>query len=712
MGYDALYPSVTGQRAAYRIGNTITVGVYNSGVTACLFLTRWGRTFTESSLMPQWSFMGRVKMVGPWFGDDSYAVLAATLSSPQAAMVVTESADVEGIPLDAPLMRPIGLGHLPSGLPHSVPLSLRMLTDMVTGERLNVSHNYVDVPGETYSCVSSVHIAQRDSAWLLDWHPNYALIPAPDYVYKKSENVPSSDIPGTDPEVGFVTTRLRTRSVINWADGTTEERMREGADTKIQRISIQFFDTPATPNIPVIQGETALWIDPSQPVTVTLDYSADLAGAQTALVWKRVLNNVTEYWNQTTQTWQPTPFENIRANHDQTFPAAAFPVNSTSILQVAAKGTVGGLSGYSDPVTVDTNPAPTAAIAVEPYDAGSGAVTALNPVITASGVPAAGQTLTGFHVEVLDSTGALFANETVDAGVGPWQLVTPLPNGTTGWTARVRVQQTGGGTSEWVSSTFDVAAAVPGVPSVAAAATVHETSSLPMVSLTVDLPWETDGFDYGANPVTLETERSLDEGESWTPAGVVTPVPGWASGITIDDEAPAHLPALYRVRASAVTAYGGSLVGGWGYSVAPVAAETDGRPWLAPLGFPELAVPVDLVSEADGRVMSGQKGTVVLGASHQVVTGVASVLGEGGYVARTDTPDDETGLVSLLSAGHLLSLTMCPEKDSRGDTHDLPRRWFRVVGDIGVARVTQGPRTARLVSWTVAPQPAPTLVRE
>lgn len=696
-----------------RVGATLTFisnqGLMSGeGVGSVLFLTRWGK-FTDSSLISPWKYIGRVRMMGPWFdGDEVYAVLAARNLegvSPYTTQTVTEQVDAEGVPLDAPLVNPEG--YTTWGTSNSVARSLVFMNDVLTGEREVVGSLYdPDMPGY-YTAITSIHIAQRDAASMLNYAEHMAIgteQPLDPIRYRKHQILRYGDPTATEAWGVFY---LRTRSAIRWADGTTEERIRNGADTKIQRIAIQYSDALATPSKPVITGGSPQWVNPTIAWTLNLTYASALAEDLTKLVWKRTIGEDVDYWNQTTQAWQATAFENTRSQPSQTFPIGAFPADSTFTIEVAAKGAVGGLSEFSDAVILDTNPIPTGTIGLTPYDTVTEVAASLSPIVTVGGEPAQGQSLEGYIVEVLNGDGQRWAHADV-MGLSPWTIEPPLPNNTTGWVVRARVRQSGGALSDWVSLPFDVAAVVPGAPDVSAAPAMAAVSGLPVVRLTVDLPWETDGFDYEANPITLDVDRSTDEGGTWTPIGAVTPLPGWASGITLDDEAPSHLPAWYRVRASSTTQYGGELVGPWSVSV-PAYPVDDGA-WLSPVGFPELAVRVDLVTADEGRIVSGQSGAAVIGAPHQVVSGVKAVTGDGGYVARTDTPEDEAALTTLLAGGHLLTLSMTPERDSWNDTHAVPRRWFRVVGEIGVARVVQGPWTMRLVSWTATPQAAPATI--
>ena len=702
--------TATSRALVSRVGSTITYKTgsltVTDGILVARFLTRWG-VFTEADLESGWVLIGRVRMLGPWFdGDEVWNVVVARHADPvpPAVYTITSSVDAAGIALDAPLVLPEGwYSNAASGGGYQYIRSVGLATDQLTGERDYAQQLSWTMPGG-WTNLTSLHIGQRDAAYLLDYAAHAGIgveSPLAERRWRKQ------DVLTGDPASGSGTwdrLYVKTRSVIRWSDGEDETRVRDGADTVIQRIGIQFSDALPSPGKPVIRGG-AQWVDPAAAWSLDVDYQSDLAGGVSALVWRRVdESSVVSYWNQATQLWQAGVYENVRATPSQSWPPGSMTADVTYTLSVAARGTVGGLSVYSDPVTVDTHPKPAATIDVAP--SAGGVVSSLTPTVTPGGTPASGQTLTGYQVEVLTSTGTQWAYADLAGSLSPWIVTPPLPNNTTGWAARIRVEQTGGALSDWVTAGFDVAAVTPGAPTVTVSAAEHDVSGLPVARLTVDLPWETDGFDYASNVIAVDVDRSVDDGVTWERVGSVSPTPGWATGIVIDDDAPSHLTATYRARASATTTYGGVLDGAWGY--APGYVGPSGETWLYPLGFPELAVRVDLVSADDGQVTSNRTGVHVIGAPHQVVTGVAAVAAAGGYVARTDTPDDEAALVGLLSAGHLLSLSMSEEKDLSGWRHQVPRRWFRTVGDIAAARVAQGPWTARLVSWQAVPQQAPT----
>ena len=692
--------------AVSRTGGTLTILADPSdipvGALTVVFPTRWG-VFTDAALKPGWELIGRTRLLGPWFdGDEVQLVVAARyFTGPAVAgdLVVTELVDAEGVPPDAPYGQPYGFRYRSEDPSADQLNSVEFLTDVLTGEYEEIAKHAPTLAGNTASR-TVVSVAQRDAVVLrrAAWDDHLD----DDQKYRKIQAIGFGEEATLVPPMGHVD--VYTRSVINWAEGDVEVRSRVGGDSVFQRLTVAVSDALPTPAKPVIAGETPAWVDPAAAWQADVTYSGGLAGDLTVLVWQRTVGAVVDYWNQSTQLWQPSLHENPRSDPWQGFPAGAFPADEQYELRVATKGTIGGLSVYSDPVVVDTHPAPTATVTLTPYDPVLEVTSSLSPLVTVDGTPAVGQELLSWEAEVLTDTGARWAVLSSDSMAA--QFVTPaLPNNVTGWSVRGRVRQSGGATSEWVTVPFDVAAVTPGVPDVTVAMAENAVSGLPVARLTVDLPWETDGFNYTDNVITLTVERSVDEGVSWQPVGSVSPTPGWASGITLDDDAPSHLYATYRVRASATTQYGGVLESGWG--VAAGFAGPVVTPWLSPLGFPELAVPVVLVSATDEQITSGQAGTPILGVPYQVVSGVASVYAGGGFVARTDTPDDEAALVALLSGGHLLTMSMCEEKDSSGDWHAVPRRWFRVVGDISTARVVQGPYTLRLVSWTAVPQPAP-----
>ena len=276
--------------------------------------------------------------------------------------------------------------------------------------------------------------------------------------------------------------------------------------------------------------------------------------------------------------------------------------------------------------------------------------------------------------------------------------------------AVVRVQQAGGAWSAPVTTQATTSVTAPGVPTLAVSTGVHETSGAPSSQVHIDFPWGSDGYGWEGRATLLRLERQ-DRGVWVTAAEILMP-PGRASAV-LDDYSASAGALAYRARGEGQAADGSRLIGGWGYSEPTMLAAPGG--WLIDPTKPETAVEVELVEDEVRKIALRSVRMAAIGRDEELIAAGVPLLEEGGTTVRVRTPEHRQRVLDLLRTGAVLKLTFCAEREVVGTGPRVAAEtlWMRPIGDLSVARMTQGPFAPRHVQiqWVAQRPPVKTIAQ-
>lgn len=671
-------------------------------VWAAVFVTRFGVTFRgQESMSGSWVIVDTLPVRGPWLTDgeaDVRYVLAASVAdygaggyvSSSAADVITTTADPAGIDwgaADLPdpwwgISAPVGYFNAGSwngrrsvgGFVQEIQRGWVSTADRIA---------YSDMTSDALS-FQAITEPSRGDVWI---QSEYLADRAGQPRWKMG-----NDWGG--PVTQWHNMVMRTSRTV-WPDGKVTEATAQGVQGEVHKWRLLFSTDVPAPFAPVITQPVApAWMDTASPWSIVWAYRAGMAGAQTAVAIKRVQGATTEWWDAATATWESSEVVNPWTTQVMTFPtAAAPPAGSQWTMQVAARGTASlTLSPYSAAVEFDNSAPPTAAIAVEGRDAATGEVVELQPRVSITGVPVR-PPITAWQVEVVRTSDAVVV--AVGAGEGQsgsWMVAPPLADATA-YTARARVQQTGGAWSPWAQQGFSTHVRLPDAPSVTASVAAHPTSGAPGVL--VGASWPLGLFDW-ATPIRVRVQRAGDDG-TWEDLALLGPMSGQRV-LEVGDWLPPAGMQAYRVRAEVGMPGGGVLAAPWGQST-PVASPRSGG-WLMPYGAPESALQVQLREDGERSVDLRIQAAAPLASSRWVLGRGVPTRPTGSAVAQVWSAAQEQSLVELLCSGRLLLLTYCAERNLDTGEIETPRRlWLEATGQVQTSRPSQGPHALRHVSW-------------
>lgn len=439
---------------------------------------------------------------------------------------------------------------------------------------------------------------------------------------------------------------------------------------------------PAAPTIvsPATGNETSAGVD--------VDYAwrhnpASPGGYQDAYRLRVDRGSGWEYWSASTGNWSASDVVNVSGVEGVTVPAARHTPMAEHVWQAMTRE---GLDGQWSPWSDTASHRPVTAPSVN-VTAPTGVVSNdLTPTVAWTATTPRG-VQTAVHVRVVDAdAGVLY-----DSGALPTpakSLTLPVLEWVNGApvTALVRVQQTGGSWSPWVTSAFAVSWSEPATPTVSATPRAARDGGV-----VVDL----SGLVAGAR---VEVQRVSPEG-LWEPV-VILDAPD-ASVSVVDVFAPYGTPTAYRARQASVLD-GVPLSSGWGMS-APVTS-TDECMYLAAAQAPASSW-VRVMLSTDGERTHRRPVSVAYGLGDdraRVSYGVRRGLA-GSMVASTLSRLEHERLTELLESGAPLVMRWTPEYDhalgEQRTRRHVPPVTFQVAGEVTSARPLDGPFAYRAVSW-------------
>ena len=456
--------------------------------------------------------------------------------------------------------------------------------------------------------------------------------------------------------------------------------------------------TPLAPTITLPASGALLDVEHAG-LSLAWEHRGAFAGAQSGWALRITVGSTVRYWSHAAGALAGSPVINSGSLPTVELPSAAFPAGTGKqhALAVATCGVNQELSAFSDVVLVTGVLAPTATASLVGADL-AGSLPSLRPQVQIGGVSSGATALVRWGASLVDLTNgrevATGSGAFVDGLASTvWAPDAEVDNGVL-MQAVVRVQQSGGAWSAPVTAQATTSVSVPGVPTLAVSTGVHETSGAPSSQVRVDFPWETDGYGWEGRATLLRLERQ-DRGVWVTAAEILMP-PGRVSAV-LDDYSASAGALAYRARGEGQAADGSRLIGGWGYSSPTMLAAPGG--WLIDPARPETAVEVDLVEDEARKIALRSVRMAAIGRDEELVAAGVPLLEEGSATVRVRTPEHRQRVLDLLRTGAVLKLTWCAERDIMGDGSRVAAEtlWMRPVGDLSVARMTQGPFAPRHV---------------
>lgn len=478
---------------------------------------------------------------------------------------------------------------------------------------------------------------------------------------------------------------------------------------------------------PKITDKGPGYVTPGATLNLKWDFVDGFTGEQTQYALKKTKAGVTQWFVASSNSWTTTEAWNTSPLRSAVLPSTLANPGETVTVEVAVMCAGSAASFYSLPVTVSGLQPPEVTVTLAAISLAA-RVPSVRPTVSLTVTTAPGASYLGYQAEwkYEDGPGIYTGQAFGDNNGGlPPAVVTKTQSGTASSftfasdvpnyaivNLRVRVQQSGGAWSEWVTQRFQAWVATPTEPSVVASTSTHPTSGLPGVKLAIEwsnlaLPGE-GIYDWTARQVLVNVQRRVVGEDTWTEVGSFPNRIGNVLFELYDWASPAGVPMEYRVRAKDTMPDGGTIFSPFGYAAAPVTVPANACGWLIDIDKPELAVAVVEV-ERDAEVWdSGGTPVDLMSGPYPVVA-----YGQKRYKPRrgklrTQTLGDEAALVNLLnSRGLLLWRGIRPYDAATGERVNEAVRWLRVVQEVSSAFSYQGPTTKREIEFSYIAQPPP-----
>lgn len=297
---------------------------------------------------------------------------------------------------------------------------------------------------------------------------------------------------------GSAGTSVALLSAVPASTGTTPayDAARACTDASLLTVSLCLPIAPLTPSLgsPAPSAITDLTVGPTFTWThQRAGYAGSASGAQESYALRRRVGVAAyEYWNAGTAAWGPGITWNASNLGEVTFPNAKWAGETVYAWSVATTEDAGHNQGPFAPdrvLTARTKPlvsftAPLAVVTT-PQPALTWSTTFTTPwapiAYEAKIFTQATTELPGFNPDTVTPVWTSGQYASTATTVTPW---IPLDNGV-GYTAFVRVQQTGPQWSDWTSVGFLVSLAAPATPRVNAIEGTDPDTSCPLISITV-----------------------------------------------------------------------------------------------------------------------------------------------------------------------------------------------------------------------------------